>query len=51
MKQFCSSVYIDKEKHWQGPFYFVQGADCQLGLTGRWNGKIRVPYTPDMSLK
>ena len=22
----------DKEKTWNGPFYFIQGADCQLGL-------------------
>ncbi|XP_054991608.1 serine/threonine-protein phosphatase CPPED1 [Sorex araneus] len=26
----------EKEKDWQGPFYFIQGADPQFGLTKAW---------------
>ncbi|CAF0824085.1 unnamed protein product [Adineta ricciae] len=37
----------EKEKEWKGSFFFVQGADCQPGLTYQWSGKIRKTYTPD----
>jgi len=43
-------TFIEKEKQWQGPFFFVQGADCQPGLTYRWTGATRVACTPDMSM-
>ena len=42
---------IDKEKQWQGSFFFVQGADCQLGLTYRWTGSRKIQCTPDMPMK
>lgn len=43
--------FIEKEKEWQGPFFFVQGADCQPGLTYRWTGTYRMACTPDMPMK
>lgn len=42
---------LEQEKQWQGPFVFVQGADCQPGLTDRWNGVYRKACTPDMSMR
>lgn len=27
----------EKERHWQGPFYFVQGTDPQFGLMKAWS--------------
>ncbi|KAF4532926.1 hypothetical protein B566_EDAN015638 [Ephemera danica] len=31
------------EKEWNGPFYFVQGADCQLGLIERYIERLENP--------
>jgi len=47
---FIFFAFVDKEKQWQGPFFFVQGADCQPGLTYRWTGATRVACTSDMSM-
>ncbi|CAF2826349.1 unnamed protein product [Rotaria sp. Silwood2] len=41
----------EQEKEWQGPFFFVQGADCQPGLTYRWTGTERIQCTPNMPMK
>lgn len=27
----------EKEREWQGPFYFIQGADPQFGLMKAWS--------------
>ncbi len=49
--KFKFFYFIEKEKEWQGPFFFVQGADCQPGLTYRWTGTYRMACTPDMPMK
>ncbi|XP_014255705.1 serine/threonine-protein phosphatase CPPED1-like [Cimex lectularius] len=33
----------EDEKTWKGPFYFVQGADCQFGLIARYLEKKETP--------
>jgi hypothetical protein len=43
--------FVEKEKEWQGPFFFVQGADCQPGLTDRWTGTYRKACNPDTPMK
>ncbi|CAF1010811.1 unnamed protein product [Rotaria sp. Silwood1] len=41
----------EKEKQWQGPFFFIQGADCQPGLTYLWTDTGRMEPTSDMPMK
>lgn len=51
LRLYFNSFVIEKEKEWKGPFFFVQGADCQPGLTDQWTGTIRKPYVPGMAIK
>ena len=44
-------LILEKEKQWQGPFCFVQAADCQPGLSDRWNGEHRQACTPETKMK
>lgn len=48
---FFFAHYIEKEKEWQGPFFFVQGADCQIGFKDLWTGVTRMPIVADMTIK
>lgn len=36
------TTFLVSEKLWEGPFYFVQGADSQFGLTERYIEKKEV---------
>ncbi|XP_059485482.1 serine/threonine-protein phosphatase CPPED1-like [Neocloeon triangulifer] len=35
--------FEEKEKKWQGPYFFIQAADCQLGLIQRYLEKNPTP--------
>lgn len=42
LTDFLSSLphlffFLEKEREWKGPFYFIQGADPQFGLMKAWS--------------
>lgn len=42
LTNFLSSLptlffFLEKEREWKGPFYFIQGADPQFGLMKAWS--------------